>query len=137
MKIVYCLVFTILLLIGCDNTTGENPVIADEVSVDISPSYLNLNKKSDTILVRISPAEGWKLRGGCSIIDKDTIHANFEYGTENISIEEEWFSIKKNKQDSIMQVIVKENNSISKREVLLDLSYLGIFVFRYRIEQTP
>lgn len=137
MKIVYCLVFTILLLIGCENTTGENPVIADEVSVDISPSYLNLNKKSDTILVRISPAEGWKLRGGCSIIDKDTIHANFEYGTENISIEEEWFSIKKNKQDSIMQVIVKENNSISKREVLLDLSYLGIFVLRYRIEQTP
>lgn len=127
----------ILLFIGCENTTDENPVIADEVSVKISPSYLNLNKKSDTILVRISPAEGWKLRGGCSIIDKDTIHANFEYGTENISIEEKWFSIKKNKQDSIMQVIIKENNSISKREVLLDLSYLGIFVFRYRIEQTP
>lgn len=137
MKIVYCLVFMILLLIGCENTTDENPVIADEVSVDISPSYLHLNKESDTILVRISPAEGWKLRGGCSIIDKDTIHANFEYGTENISIEEEWFSIKKNKQDSIMQVIIKENNSISKREVLLDLSYLGIFVYRYRIEQTP
>ena len=137
MKIAYYLVFIILLLIGCENTIDEKQVIANEVSVNISPSYLIINKESDTILVKISPAEGWHLRGSCSIVNKDTILSKFEYNTEDFFIEEDWFSIKKDKQDSIMQVTVKENISNSKREVLLDLSYLGIFTFRYKIEQNP
>jgi len=69
-------------------------------------------------------------------VNKDSIALNVKM-THTFLLEEDWFSIKKEQEDSVMTVIVDENTSGDIREIILWLSYIGSSMSTYTIKQNP
>ena len=85
----------------------------------------------------MTPAEGWRLHAAGTVVNKDSIALNVKM-THTFLLEEDWFSIKKEQEDSVMTVIVDENTSgaigVFKN---LWLSYIGSSMSTYTIKQNP
>ena len=71
-----------------------------------------------------------------TVVNKDSIALNVKM-THTFLLEEDWFSIKKEQEDSVMTVIVDENTSGDIREIILWLSYIGSSMSTYTIKQNP
>ena len=109
------------------------------ISMIFPTGYQNpplLDNKGDTAFIIMTPAEGWRLHAAGTVVNKDSIALNVKM-THTFLLEEDWFSIKKEQEDSVMTVIVDENTSGDIREIILWLSYIGSSMSTYTIKQNP
>lgn len=137
---VYCKRMKYIILIFLLAIVSCNDAEDDEIYINDFPHRISepplLDNKGDTAFIIMTPAEGWRLHAAGTVVNKDSIALNVKM-THTFLLEEDWFSIKKEQEDSVMTVIVDENTSGDIREIILWLSYIGSSMSTYTIKQNP
>ena len=130
----YIILIFLLAIVSC-NDAEDDEIYINDFPHRISEPPL-LDNKGDTAVIIMTPAEGWRLHAAGTVVNKDSIALNVKM-THTFLLEEDWFSIKKEQEDSVMTVIVDENTSGDIREIILWLSYIGSSMSTYTIKQNP
>ena len=130
----YIILIFLLTIVSC-NDAEDDEIYINDFPHRISEPPL-LDNKGDTAFIIMTPAEGWRLHAAGTVVNKDSIALNVKM-THTFLLEEDWFSIKKEQEDSVMTVIVDENTSGDIREIILWLSYIGSSMSTYTIKQNP
>ena len=120
----YIILIFLLAIVSCNDAEDDEIYINDFPHRISEPPLLD-NK-----------GEGWRLHAAGTVVNKDSIALNVKM-THTFLLEEDWFSIKKEQEDSVMTVIVDENTSGDIREIILWLSYIGSSMSTYTIKQNP
>ena len=110
----YIILIFLLAIVSC-NDAEDDEIYINDFPHRISEPPL-LDNKGDTAFIIMTP--------------------NVKM-THTFLLEEDWFSIKKEQEDSVMTVIVDENTSGDIREIILWLSYIGSSMSTYTIKQNP
>ena len=121
----YIILIFLLAIVSCNDAED------DEIYINDFPHRI-----SEPPFIIMTPAEGWRLHAAGTVVNKDSIALNVKM-THTFLLEEDWFSIKKEQEDSVMTVIVDENTSGDIREIILWLSYIGSSMSTYTIKQNP
>lgn len=124
----YIILIFLLAIVSC-NDAEDDEIYINDFPHRISEPPL-LDNKGDTAFIIMTPAEGWRLHAAGTVVNKDSIALNVKM-THTFLLEEDWFSIKKEQEDSVMTVIVDENTSGDIREIILWLSYIGSSMSTY------
>ena len=117
----YIILIFLLAIVSC-NDAEDDEIYINDFPHRISEPPL-LDNKGDTAFI-------------ITVVNKDSIALNVKM-THTFLLEEDWFSIKKEQEDSVMTVIVDENTSGDIREIILWLSYIGSSMSTYTIKQNP
>ncbi|MCS3261037.1 hypothetical protein NXV74_00395 [Bacteroides thetaiotaomicron] len=104
----YIILIFLLAIVSC-NDAEDDEIYINDFPHRISEPPL-LDNKGDTAFIIMTPAEGWRLHAAGTVVNKDSIALNVKM-THTFLLEEDWFSIKKEQEDSVMTVIVDENTS--------------------------
>lgn len=134
-------IMAVFLLWGCGEAM-EECWIGDDIITNIEPLCLDFEANADTAYVTIIGPTGWDIRNGINVVGSDTIPfciidslGEFQCRKGQFFVYGDWFLIKKEREDSLMQVIVKENNLSVDRQLTLELRHYVRGPFDYVIKQ--
>lgn len=116
----YIILIFLLAIVSC-NDAEDDEIYINDFPHRISEPPL-LDNKGDYCFYYYDSCGRWRLHAAGTVVNKDSIALNVKM-THTFLLEEDWFSIKKEQEDSVMTVIVDENTSGDIRDNLMAFLY--------------